>query len=65
MFMNPGIILLQYSFCLPDELDAVNPFAPPPEFLAISPLKRIPVLRDTGLAMLLWAVVTGVTLAVH
>lgn len=25
----------------------VNPFAPPPEFLAISPLKRIPVLRDT------------------
>ena len=25
----------------------INPFAPPPEFLAISPLKRIPVLRDT------------------
>jgi glutathione S-transferase len=25
----------------------VNPFAPPPEFLEISPLKRIPVLRDT------------------
>jgi len=30
-------------------LDSVNPFAPPPEFLAISPLKRIPVLRDTDL----------------
>ncbi|HWD27697.1 MAG TPA: glutathione S-transferase family protein [Rhizomicrobium sp.] len=28
-------------------LDQVNPFNPPPEFLAISPLKRIPVLRDT------------------
>lgn len=28
-------------------LDQVNPFAPAPEFLAISPLKRIPVLRDT------------------
>jgi glutathione S-transferase len=28
-------------------LENVNPFAPPPEFLAISPLKRIPVLRDT------------------
>jgi glutathione S-transferase len=27
--------------------EQVNPFAPPPEFLAISPLKRIPVLRDT------------------
>ena len=25
----------------------INPFAPPPEFLAISPLSRIPVLRDT------------------
>lgn len=25
----------------------INPFAPPPEFLEISPLKRIPVLRDT------------------
>ncbi|MGC8536589.1 MAG: glutathione S-transferase family protein [Rhizomicrobium sp.] len=30
-------------------LDPVNPFAPQPEFLAISPLKRIPVLRDTDL----------------
>src|SRR5690349_20636071 len=29
------------------KLEQVNPFAPPPEFLAISPLKRIPVLRDT------------------
>ncbi len=28
-------------------LEQVSPFAPPPEFLAISPLKRIPVLRDT------------------
>ena len=26
--------------------DPVSPFAPPEEFLAISPLKRIPVLRD-------------------
>ncbi len=30
-------------------LDNVNPFAPPPEFHAISPLRRIPVLRDTDL----------------
>jgi glutathione S-transferase len=28
-------------------LEQINPFSPPPEFLAISPLKRIPVLRDT------------------
>jgi glutathione S-transferase len=28
-------------------LEQVNPFMPPPDFLAISPLKRIPVLRDT------------------
>ena len=28
-------------------LDQVNPFNPPKEFLEISPLKRIPVLRDT------------------
>ncbi len=27
----------------------INPFAPPPEFLEISPLKRIPVLRDTDM----------------
>jgi glutathione S-transferase len=32
---------LQYT------LDQVSPFNPPPEFLQISPLKRIPVLRDT------------------
>ena len=31
------------------KLDQVNVFNPPPEFLAISPLKRIPVLRDTDL----------------
>jgi glutathione S-transferase len=31
-------------------LEQVNPFTPPPEFLAISPLKRIPVLRDTDRA---------------
>jgi glutathione S-transferase len=31
-------------------LDPVSPFAPPPEFLAISPLKRIPAFRDTELA---------------
>jgi glutathione S-transferase len=30
-------------------LDPVSPFQPPPEFLEISPLKRIPVLRDTSL----------------
>ena len=30
-------------------LENVNPFAPPPEFAQISPLKRIPVLRDTDL----------------
>jgi len=30
-------------------LDPVSPFAPPPEFLAISPLKRIPAFRDTDL----------------
>jgi glutathione S-transferase len=32
---------------VPYELEQVSPFNPPPEFLAISPLKRIPVLRDT------------------
>ncbi len=31
------------------EHDPVSPFQPPPAFLAISPLKRIPVLRDTDL----------------
>jgi glutathione S-transferase len=29
------------------EIQHINPFAPPPEFADISPLKRIPVLRDT------------------
>jgi glutathione S-transferase len=29
------------------QLDQINPFSPPPAFLEISPLKRIPVLRDT------------------
>ena len=31
------------------KLEQVSPFSPQPEFLAISPLKRIPVLRDTDL----------------
>jgi glutathione S-transferase len=31
-------------------LEPVSPFAAPPEFLTISPLKRIPVLRDTDVA---------------
>lgn len=30
-------------------LDPVNPFAPPPDYVEISPLKRIPALRDTDL----------------
>jgi glutathione S-transferase len=29
------------------KLEQVNPFSPPPEFLSISPLKRVPVFRDT------------------
>lgn len=29
------------------QLEQVTPFAPPPDFLAISPLKRIPAFRDT------------------
>jgi glutathione S-transferase len=32
---------------IPYTLEQVNPFRPGPDFLAISPLKRIPVLRDT------------------
>jgi len=32
------------------EVEGVNVFAPPPEFLAISPMKRIPVLRDRSVA---------------
>lgn len=35
---------------VPYELDQVNPFSPPPGFLEISPLKRIPVLRDTEIS---------------
>ena len=35
---------------VPYELDPVSPFQPPPNFHAISPLKRIPVLRDTDVA---------------
>ena len=31
------------------EHDQVSPFQPPPNFLDISPLRRIPVLRDTDL----------------
>ncbi|MBV8798872.1 MAG: glutathione S-transferase family protein [Alphaproteobacteria bacterium] len=34
---------LQYS------LEPINPFGPPPEFVEISPLKRIPAFRDTDL----------------
>ncbi|HSC17857.1 MAG TPA: glutathione S-transferase family protein [Rhizomicrobium sp.] len=30
-------------------LEPINPFAPPPEFSEISPLKRIPAFRDTDL----------------
>jgi glutathione S-transferase len=32
------------------EIEAVNIFAPPPWFLDISPMKRIPVLRDRSVA---------------
>jgi glutathione S-transferase len=39
------VVLIEKS--IPYELDQVNPFAPPPGFKDISPLKRIPVLRDT------------------
>jgi glutathione S-transferase len=35
---------------VPFEVEAVNIFAPPPWFLAISPMKRIPVLRDRSVA---------------
>jgi glutathione S-transferase len=34
---------LEYS------LEPINPFQPPPEFVEISPLKRIPAFRDTDL----------------
>jgi glutathione S-transferase len=35
---------------VPHEVEAVNIFAPPPWFLEISPMKRIPVLRDRSVA---------------
>lgn len=35
---------------VPYTLEPINPFTPPPEFLTISPLKRIPVMRDTDVA---------------
>jgi glutathione S-transferase len=35
---------------VPFEIEAVNIFAPPPWFLDISPMKRIPVLRDRSVA---------------
>lgn len=35
---------------VPYEIEAVNVFAPPPRFLDISPMKRIPVLRDRSVA---------------
>ena len=38
---------------------------PAPASQCSAGLALIPVLRDTGLAMLLWAAVTGVALAVH
>lgn len=41
------VILMEKG--VPYELDQVNPFSPPPAFLEISPLKRIPVLRDTDI----------------
>ena len=34
---------------LPYSLEQINPFAPPPDFVEISPLKRIPAFRDTDL----------------
>jgi glutathione S-transferase len=41
------VILIEKS--IDYTLDQINPFRQPPEFAAISPLKRIPVLRDTDL----------------
>ncbi|MDE2183093.1 MAG: glutathione S-transferase family protein [Alphaproteobacteria bacterium] len=34
---------------LPYQLEMVSPLNPPPEFLAISPLKKIPAFRDTDI----------------
>jgi glutathione S-transferase len=39
------VVLIEKN--VPYTLDQINPFRQPPEFAAISPLKRIPVLRDT------------------
>lgn len=33
---------------VPYALESINPFRPPPDFEKISPLKRIPVLRDSN-----------------
>lgn len=41
------VVLIEKS--LPYELDQINPFSPPANFGSISPLKRIPVFRDTDL----------------
>ncbi|WP_086606374.1 glutathione S-transferase family protein [Erythrobacter donghaensis] len=35
---------------VPYEVEAINIFAPPPWFVEISPMKRIPVLRDRSVA---------------
>lgn len=35
---------------VPYEIEAINVFAPPPWFAEISPMKRIPVLRDRSVA---------------
>ena len=42
-----GVCLLKD---VPHDIEAVNIFAPPPWFLEISPMKRIPVLRDRSVA---------------
>jgi glutathione S-transferase len=34
---------------IPYELNQVSPFSPPPNFVEISPLKRIPAFRDTDI----------------
>src|ERR1700709_2762531 len=47
-FVRKGRVVLAEK-ALEYTLEQINPFVPPPEFLAISPLKRIPVLRDTDL----------------
>ena len=42
-----GVCLLKD---VPHEIEAINVFAPPPWFRDISPMKRIPVLRDRSVA---------------